>query len=359
MAGRSMAMTGMRAFFGGPDRAPRLLRDLLEERVEAVPAGGEIRWVTYYFRDEALALALIRARRRGVRVMLAAEARPRLRSANDRVRDRLEGKEGLGPGVRWVGHRLPVHLHEKLYYFSHPRPAALVGTFNPSGNVPEDPEVLREIGDQDRGHNLLVEIVQQRLVGALAEHAAAIHREAHGIRERFTPANNRALEGEGASVHFFPRRSTDLLIRLLCSVPRDGRLRIAASHIRDPAVVKVLCERARAGVPVEIVAHHTERRVPIRVETACRAAGVDFRRYVHPEGLPMHSKFVLAEDGEIRRAAFGSMNLTRTSRFLNHEVLVVSTEPDLYAALSERWESMASERWTGGEATHPGRMTVE
>ena len=47
--------------FGGPDRPPRYLRDFLESCIAAVPAGGTIDFATYYFRDRALAQALIDA----------------------------------------------------------------------------------------------------------------------------------------------------------------------------------------------------------------------------------------------------------------------------------------------------------
>jgi hypothetical protein len=36
--------------FGGPDRAPGFLRDLLAERDAAVSSGGAIDWVTHCFR---------------------------------------------------------------------------------------------------------------------------------------------------------------------------------------------------------------------------------------------------------------------------------------------------------------------
>src|SRR5689334_10457863 len=68
-----------KVYFGGPDKPSGFLRDLLKERVDLVPAGGEILWATYYFRDVALADALIRARERGVAVTLCIEAMPRLR----------------------------------------------------------------------------------------------------------------------------------------------------------------------------------------------------------------------------------------------------------------------------------------
>src|SRR3954452_3199189 len=70
-------------YFGGSDRAPRFLRNLLEQRIDAVPQGGSILWATYYFRDEALAEALVRAHRRGVILTLCIEGKPRKGSANE------------------------------------------------------------------------------------------------------------------------------------------------------------------------------------------------------------------------------------------------------------------------------------
>ena len=59
--------------FGGPDRPAGALRDVLAERIAAVPAGGAIDWITYYFRDRRLAQDLIAARHRGVDVRVTLE----------------------------------------------------------------------------------------------------------------------------------------------------------------------------------------------------------------------------------------------------------------------------------------------
>ncbi len=85
-------------YLGGPEQPRRRLRDILAEHVAAVPAGGEIDWVTYYFRDRQLAQALLDANRRGVRVRLTLEGAPRTRHANDRVLGMLDGPGGLGEG---------------------------------------------------------------------------------------------------------------------------------------------------------------------------------------------------------------------------------------------------------------------
>lgn len=101
--------------FGGPDKPPRLLRDLLRARIDAVPPGGRIAWATYYFRDRDLAAALAAAVDRGVEVVLHVEGVPRRRSANLAVLDFLRG-HGLGGGL--TIHRpgpLREHLHSKIY----------------------------------------------------------------------------------------------------------------------------------------------------------------------------------------------------------------------------------------------------
>ena len=206
------AKATFRVFWGGPDCPPRFLRDVLEERIHAVPTGGEIIWVTYYFRDEGLAQALLKARRRGVRVRVVMEGNPRTPAVNTKVRKLLGHKDALGKNLRLLSHRLidnrwlrRCRLHEKLYYFSHPVPSALVGTFNPSGSHLEDPAIIRKIGDQDRGHNVLVEVTDRYLVEGLHGHAHRMFRITHGPWERFLPDSNRIVDYGKTRIILFPR----------------------------------------------------------------------------------------------------------------------------------------------------------
>ena len=326
-------------YFGDP-KNPGRLRDLLEARIDAVPAGGEIAWVTYYFRDERLAEALIRAYRRGVQVLVSLEGAPRLASANRAVIDRL--RVGIGDGLRVVRRGLFRHLHEKLYCFSHPQPAALVGSFNPSGNRHAEPRIVRKIGDQDRGHNFLVEL-RDGAAARLMEHARMLHGHVPGLFEHFACAQWRRPIDEGKHrAYLFPRRDSPLdpLLRTLAA---GSRLRIAASHVRDGSVVATLTMLAAAGVQIELLTEGTERRVPQRIEQQLVKHGIAFARYNHPDGLPMHNKFVLAETPHGRWAAFGSFNLTRTSRWLNTELLVVSEDDAVFDAFAGRWDAMKAE----------------
>ncbi len=339
-------------YFGGPDCAPARLRDLLAERVAAVPAGGAIHWVTYYFRDRRLAEELLRARHRGAAVNVTLEGCPRTAHANDAVVRLLAGPDGLGHGFRSVIHgQMPTppgivwkpHLHEKLYCFSHPRPVALVGSFNPSGDEPEeDPAVVREIGDQDRGHNALIELRDPRVVDGLVSHARRMHATHHSVLERFSRDANRPLQGENLELHFWPRVRPNPVIRLLRRFGRGTRVRIAASHIKGPASVTALLTLARRGAALEILAEATTRRVSPKVERLLTEAQIPIRRITHPAGLPMHNKFLLIEQARRRWVVFGSWNWTTRSRWLNHEIGAIAQDPKLFDAFAARWEALAA-----------------
>jgi phosphatidylserine/phosphatidylglycerophosphate/cardiolipin synthase-like enzyme len=332
-----------RIFFGGPDKPPGALRNLLAERIELVPPGGAILWATYYFRDEGLADALIRARRRGVDVTLCVEASPRVPFANHLLRERLQATGALGENLHPIRHRILGHLHDKLFIFSHPAPVALAGSFNPSGGATSrNDEITAEIGDQDRGHNYLVEIDDGDLVEALKTHLVSLAAGSHGLLERFARSANVVPKSGDTRVFYFPRLDTGIVVRSLRE-RRYANIRIAASHFRDRSIARALAEAARGGAHVEIIAHHTKRRVPPYIEQSVKSANIDFHRYAHPDQLPMHSKFILLAAPGFRRVLVGSMNLTLTSRWLNHEILLEVDQPDFYDAFNRRWEQMLEE----------------
>jgi phosphatidylserine/phosphatidylglycerophosphate/cardiolipin synthase-like enzyme len=337
--------------FGGPDRPAGVLRDVLAQRIADVPAGGSIDWVTYYFRDRRLAADLIAARRRGVAVRVTLDGHPRAPRANDAVIALLRSE--LGDDLRAVrravdgtpvGRLLRPRLHEKLYCFSHPEPVALVGSFNPSGDEPERaPEVLREIGDHDRGHNLLVELREPALVEALVEHARRLHAARHTALDRFSAAANRSLFGGALTVHFWPRVRPDPIYAWLGRLTPGSRVRLAASHISGISSRRALCALAARGVAVEILSEATRRRVPSATQQALEAAGISFRRVICDPWLPMHNKFALVEGDRERWVIFGSFNWSEPSRRFNREIGILAGDARLFDILAERWQVLEAD----------------
>jgi phosphatidylserine/phosphatidylglycerophosphate/cardiolipin synthase-like enzyme len=334
-------------YFGGPDRPRGYLRDILAERITAVRRGGEIDWVTYYFRDSRLAEELLRAHRRGVKVRLTLEQSPRTEHANHRVLSMLSGPQGLGEGLRAITHeplagltRKP-HLHEKLYCFSEPEPVALVGSFNPSGDDPEtEPEIIDEILDHDGGHNVLVAMRERHLVAGLVRHARRMHTGGHGIFERCDRTMNQTLRSAETIIHFSPRLGRNPVSRLLAGFGKGTKARFAASHIKGPGATFDFLGLARRGANVEILAESSERRVPGSIEQRLADTGVKLIRFPHRANIPMHNKFALLEDHRGRWTMFGSYNWTTRSRWFNHEISVISRDRDLFDAFAERWETL-------------------
>jgi phosphatidylserine/phosphatidylglycerophosphate/cardiolipin synthase-like enzyme len=336
------------AHFSGPDCTPGLLRDILAERIASVPAGGAIDWITYYFRDRRLAMGLVEAQRRGVDVRVTLDGYPRVCTANGPVIAIL--REGLGERLRVVrnsldssgiGLALRARVHEKLYCFSHPEPTAMLGSFNPSSDEPEQaPEIIDEIGDHNRGYNALVEIRDPELVPQLVAHARRVNAGAHGFLERFSPSANRALVCGGMAVHFWPRVGRNPVDRWLGQLGRGSRVRLAASHLSGHGAPRTLLRLAKRGISVEILADATFRRVPGAVEQRLMEAGIRIRRVVHShsEWLPMHNKFLLVEAPDERAVIFGSFNWSDQSRLLNREVAVIARDAGLFEAFASRWD---------------------
>jgi len=349
-----MSQPRFQAHFGGPDR-PQALRQLLTRRLAAVPAGGQVAWVTYYFRDRPLARDLLAAASRGVDVRLVLEGRPRIAQANAAVIALLSATGGLGDGLRTIAMRgIPApfglawkpQVHEKIYCFSAPVPVALMGSFNPSGDCPEEsPNALARIGDHHIAHNLLVEINDPDIVACLAAHVRDLHQNGPWLFWRRAPGSLRDADFGDTQLHFWPRRGPHPIECLLKSYGSGSRIRLAASHLRNPAFVTCLARLAAKGAQVEVLAEHTARRVPPRVERRLTSAGVRIARLGGADKVPMHLKFVLAETADHHHTAFGSFNWTLPSYHLNHEVGIITRDTSLFEQLDRHWESLCPVDW--------------
>jgi phosphatidylserine/phosphatidylglycerophosphate/cardiolipin synthase-like enzyme len=326
-------------YYGGVDQPPQALRDLLLARVEAATPGSEITWATYYFRDPALADALVAAKQRGVKVRLVLEGRARRESVNGPTIDRL--KAGLGKDLRLHRSWLPgQHLHAKIYTFSGPEPAAFIGSYNPSGGV-DDPKLMKDIGDQDRGENLLVDFRDPDAVAALEAQARRLYEGRFAFR--FGKRANKPKRVGDFAFYYFPRLRTDVVERRIARLGPGDEVKAAVSHMDKGPFATQLVKAAERGAKIELVVHDTKRRVPKGVVSELRDAGVEIRRFCDPEGLPMHAKFVIVDHKQVRTAWFGSLNYTFGSRIMNQEILARSADPGLVDAFDARFDRLAEE----------------
>lgn len=342
------AMTTLRLHFGGPDHPPRALSMRLLRLITESVAGDRICWVTYYFRDRRLARALMEAADRGVQVSLLVDGSPRRKHANDAVLSMLRA-HGLRGGLTvhekpaW-GRKLHPHLHAKLYLFAGRELVALVGSFNPSGDEPEeDPDIIAEIGDQDRGHNMLVEIGDPAMVAALEQQAALWRKHSGSPLLRFRSLQNRVMQDEKLRIYPYPRLHASVAEPEISTLVSGDRISGALSHVKPGPFTRALAAAAARGVAVNLIVHDTERRVPEAMLLQLAQQGIRVRRYRHPQGLPVHAKYLLLQGAAVQCGYFGSFNFNTRSRLLNIELLARCTEPQALASLHERFAALERE----------------
>ena len=330
-------------FFGGPDKAPYHLRDVLGEWIDAQPKGGSIHFALYYFRDPILADKLIAAHKRGVTVNLVIEESPRQKEANDDIISNLQ-EAGLTERMHLIDSRkskLTGRFHAKIYAFSHPEPSAMIGSFNPSGNNKTDDHLIAKIGDQDRGHNLLYQIYDPTLVEGLFRYVDSLNQN-NGVSPELSPAEN-IIRSDTASIFIFPRTDKNIGVEEISNASKDAKIIGAISHMKKHPMIKAFKRAARRGADVTLIVHETSRRVPTYVTLNLRFAGVNIQRYKRGETYPMHAKFLLLEDKGVKTSWLGSFNWNKSSQNKNAEILLQSNDAALFDALSARFGIIASE----------------
>lgn len=327
--------------YGGPDLAPRRLRNLLQQYVDQSPPSSRIDWVTYYFRDRELAQALMRASDRGVKVRLVLEPHPRRAGANDSVIAMLKD-HGLGGGFHLRSSIAPSgkrgHLHAKIYAFSKP-PIAWIGSFNPSGNEPENADVIAEIGDQDRGHNLLLGIERPKLIKALLRFIDRLI-DPPRIPLKWRPSAYLPLIAGDSRLYFYPRCTTLAVEPCIARLGKGCSVRAAISHLKKGPLTKALIKAAGQGADIRLLVHDTLRRVSPKAFDQLESVGINIDRVVDENDLPMHAKFILLTDHGRTTAWLGSYNFNDKSRLLNAELLLATTDQSVIESLSSRFEQI-------------------
>jgi hypothetical protein len=231
-------------------------------------------------------------------------------------------------------------MHAKIYAFSHPD-VAWVGSFNPSGDEPEDAGVTAEVGDQDRGHNLLLGIERPRLTRALRRHVGMLGRW-WPLHSKIAPGLNLPVSDAGTRLYFYPRLWPHPAEREIAWIGAGDRLRGAISHLKEGRLTDEIRQAVARGAAVDLLVHDTERRVPSELVQDLSSAGVSIVRVRHPEDLPMHAKFLLIERGGSISAWLGSHNFNAKSEKKNAELLLKTSDASVIPALSRRFDEIAA-----------------
>jgi phosphatidylserine/phosphatidylglycerophosphate/cardiolipin synthase-like enzyme len=339
----------MRVYFGGPDKPAFYLRDLLAEKIDKVDGNGEIFWITYYFRDFFLAEKLIRAAERGAKVTVLLEAQPRVKNANLEILNLLKTNEKVA--VKAIRHK-SLHklfsgfnpkIHEKLYYFKcNNKTSAFIGSYNPSGRENDDLNILELIGDQDRGHNFLLELNDNVFLEDLYKHCIYMKNIRHGFLENLRKWH-RKIESDGDILYYFPWSSKRVLFNFFEKAVRGDIMYISISHFTLKSLVFRLYRLSKKGVVIKMISHNTKRRFPKKIENLLSKLNITFMRYTHPKQYPMHNKFVILERKKETLVASGSLNFTFKSLNGNHEILFITRNSAITQQFKDRWNTIEKE----------------
>jgi phosphatidylserine/phosphatidylglycerophosphate/cardiolipin synthase-like enzyme len=141
----------------------------------------------------------------------------------------------------------------------------------------------------------------------------------------------------------FPRLRTSIVEPQLSKLGPGDRISGALSHVKPGPFTRALGAAAARGVDVNLIVHDTERRVPEAMLKQLAGQGIRVRRYRHPEGLPVHAKYLLLQGAVHHAAYFGSFNFNTRSRLLNIEILARSADPLVIAGLHARFAALEHE----------------
>ncbi len=339
-------------YFGGPDLQPNLLRDTLVHAIHQTPSGGEISWICYYLNDRAVLEALVEAARRNVDISIIVDANPRIIAINQSSINFLEKHAqssikliAASKKMAWeyVGVNWHPHFHSKVYYFSHPTPHAFVGSYNPTAGQGELPiELINEIGDHSISHNVLVDIVNPFAVRHLKQYLTQMYRRWNRTFARLSTSHNQPYADQAWTINFLPSLRTHPALRLFDRIDPHATVKCAISHLKGPGMMRTLTKALKRSKNIEILLDSTNRRVSKDYLSFLRSNQIKFHQPNMPEHCLMHNKFILSQSKDVQEVLFGSFNWSTRSRYLNHEIVVSTTDAHVVKAFSDRWNQIMS-----------------
>ncbi len=341
-------MNNSNVLFGGPDKPKNILRDALLKKINAVPSLGKICWVCYYFNEPKLFEALISASRRGVSVELVIDANPRSPEINSACISLFQNQPNVKlvlakskPLWEYFTINWHAHLHSKLYYFSHPTPHILAGSYNPTTDTSDISEhLIHKIGDHSTSHNVLVTLEDKHLLTKLLTYINQIQSDHARRWVRFSRLNNRSIDHSSWSINFLPRFTSHPVSSLLASKDNNAKILCAISHLKGPNIIQPLIKASQSGKQIELILDATQRRVAPKLLTQCEKYHIKYTQLKANDDALMHNKFIIYKSDTVDCVLFGSFNWSQRSWWLNHEVIITSFDPHIVSSFETRWQQM-------------------
>ncbi|MDW3094311.1 MAG: phospholipase D-like domain-containing protein [Gammaproteobacteria bacterium] len=339
-------------YFGGPDKSKNLLRDILIEHINAVPANGNINWLCYYLNDPIILQALIDASTRGVNVELTLDGRPRSPSINLMCINKISQLNNssikinvvkIRPLWEYIGIHWHAHLHSKLYYFSHPAPRVLLGSYNPTAGVVHlSEDSINKIGDHSISHNVLVTVNDQETVKYLKNYISNIQNFWRRMFARVSSTHNISYRSKNWTIDFLPRLHTHPINILLSRKDNNAIVKCAISHLKGPGILRPIKIAMRAGKKIELILESSQRRVPNKQLAFLEKHKIKYYQPKLENNCLMHNKFILYKSDQEHCVMFGSFNWSSRSFMLNHEVVACCYDKKIIDAFETRWDQLTN-----------------
>ena len=337
-------------YFGGPDLERHLLRDVLVDSIRNTPKGGHINWMCYYLNEPKIIQTLLDAANRGVKIVVFIDANPRVPEINlpgiTQLREHSSIKVIAArkkPVWEYFGLNWHPHFHTKLYYFSHPNPHTLIGSYNPTAGFEQlSHNLLDQIGDHSISHNALIDIAERDIVTDLNNYAGNIQKYWYRKFARVLPSHNKCHSNGEWEINFLPRIKSHPIKTLLNKKDENAILRCAISHLKGPGILGALTNALKLGKRIEILLEPSERRVSKSYLSFLEHNQIPCYRPELPKNCLMHNKFILYKTDKEQRIIFGSFNWSARSRYLNHEIIASTVNNNIFSAFQERWQQMRS-----------------
>ena len=334
--------------FGGPDKAKHILRDALLANIAAVPSNGQICWMCYYFNEPALFDALISAAQRGVRIEIIIDANPRCAGINQQCIDTFKKypqiKISLAeskPIWEYFGLKWHAHMHSKLYYFSHPTPHVLVGSYNPTAGTDKIKEsLIDKIGDHTVSHNVLVNIDDKTLITCLLNYFNLMKFSHNRKWARFNKLNNTSHGTPMWTANYLPNLIKHPINSLFSCNDDVADIKCAISHLKGPNILRPLINASKRGKRVELILDSTHRRISNKQLTQLDQHKIKYLQLTSDKNTLMHNKFIIYKSANEHCVLFGSFNWSKRSWWLNHEIIVGTRNKEIVSAFEARWQEM-------------------